>query len=78
MTPMHPLAEDYLRRLQQAARVLPGADRDELVDQIRGHLAAGVGPTRPRRTSATSSTSWARPRPSSPPPTRDTRRSDGG
>ena len=32
----------------------------------------------PRPTSATSSTSWARPRPSSPPPTRDARRSDGG
>ena len=44
MTPMHPLAEDYLRRLEQAARVLPRADRDELVTEIRSHLFAGVGP----------------------------------
>ena len=44
MTITHPLAEDYIRQLEHAARVLPRGDRDELVDQIRSHIAAGMGP----------------------------------
>ena len=40
----HPLADDYLRRLERAARGLPRSDRDELVAQIRSHLDAGLPP----------------------------------
>lgn len=43
-TTAHPLAQDYLRRLDRAARVLPSRDRHELLEQIRGHLDAGLAP----------------------------------
>ncbi len=43
-TTMHPLAEDYLRRLDHAARTLPRREREELVSEIRDHLAAGLTP----------------------------------
>jgi uncharacterized membrane protein len=33
---------DYLQRLDRAARVLPGHERDELVAEIREHIAAAV------------------------------------
>jgi hypothetical protein len=39
---MHPLAEEYLGRLDRAAGALPPADRDELLTEIRGHLRAGL------------------------------------
>jgi hypothetical protein len=42
MTTTHPLAEDYLRRLHQTARVLPRNERDELVAEIRSHLDSGL------------------------------------
>jgi hypothetical protein len=35
---LHPLAAEYLDRLREAARRLPRARRDELVDEIRSHL----------------------------------------
>jgi hypothetical protein len=41
-TTTHPLVDDYLRRLERAARVLPRSQRDELLDEIRSHLAAGL------------------------------------
>jgi hypothetical protein len=44
-TTLHPLAEDYLRRLDHAAWSLPGPDRAELLAEIRGHLEAGLTPT---------------------------------
>jgi hypothetical protein len=40
----HPLADDYLRRLERAARSLPRSDREELLAQIRSHLDAGLTP----------------------------------
>lgn len=43
-TTLHPLADDYLRRLDQAAWSLPGPDRAELLAEIRGHLQAGLTP----------------------------------
>jgi len=43
-TTLHPLAEDYLRRLEHAAWSLPGHDRAELLAEIRGHLQAGLTP----------------------------------
>jgi len=43
-TSTHPLAADYLRRLERAAGVLPRHQRDELVAEIRDHLDAGIGP----------------------------------
>jgi hypothetical protein len=36
------MAEDYLDRLDAAARVLPDQDRDDLVAELRGHLATGL------------------------------------
>jgi hypothetical protein len=44
MTATHPLTADYLRRLEEAARLLPRRERDELVAQIREHLATGCPP----------------------------------
>jgi uncharacterized membrane protein len=41
-TSTHPLAADYLRRLERAAGVLPRRQRDELVAEIRDHLDAGI------------------------------------
>lgn len=40
----HPLVKRYLRRLDDAARRLPRAERRELLDEIRAHLDAGLGP----------------------------------
>ncbi len=45
MTPTdlrHPHLGEYLRRLERAARFLPRHERDELLTEIRGHLAAGI------------------------------------
>jgi hypothetical protein len=44
MTTTHPLAEDYLRRLEHSARLLPRPDREELVAEIRNHLDSGLRP----------------------------------
>jgi hypothetical protein len=44
MTHAHPLADDYLRRLDRAARALPRREREELIADIRGHLDAGLPP----------------------------------
>jgi hypothetical protein len=41
---LHPLAEDYLRRLRQAGRQLPPERLDELLADIEGHLADAVPP----------------------------------
>lgn len=41
-TTLHPLAEEYLSRLERAARDLPPEDRHELLTEIRGHLHAGL------------------------------------
>ncbi len=38
----HPAAVEYLRRLERVAQVLPRAERDELLAQIRDHLEAGL------------------------------------
>ena len=38
------LVTGYLRELERAARALPRAQRDELVAEIRDHLAHGLGP----------------------------------
>jgi hypothetical protein len=43
-TTLHPLAEDYLRRLDRAAWSLPGPDRSELLAEIRAHLEAALTP----------------------------------
>ncbi len=43
-TTAHPLADDYLRRLERAARRLPRSDRDELLAQIRSHVDDGLPP----------------------------------
>lgn len=37
-TPLHPLAADYLRRLEAAAQRLPRRERHELVEAIEEHL----------------------------------------
>jgi hypothetical protein len=37
-TTLHPLAADYLARLESAARRLPSGERRELVEEIRAHL----------------------------------------
>jgi hypothetical protein len=37
-----PLADDYLRRLERAAGVLPRGEREELLTEIRAHLEAGL------------------------------------
>jgi uncharacterized membrane protein len=39
---MHPLGQEYLRRLERAARVLPRGQRGELLEEIRSHLEAGL------------------------------------
>jgi hypothetical protein len=41
-TATHPLVDDYLGRLEHAARPLPRHKRDELVAEIRAHLDAGL------------------------------------
>ncbi len=41
---MHPLGEEYLGRLERAARVLPRGQREELLEEIRSHLEAGLPP----------------------------------
>jgi uncharacterized membrane protein len=41
---MHPLAADYLRDLEREARRLPRAERQELVEEIRAHLAEATDP----------------------------------
>ena len=41
---LHPLAEDYLERLERAAAHLPRARRRELVDEIEAHIVEAVGP----------------------------------
>ena len=41
-TRLNPLAEDYLARLDAAARVLPDQDSEDLVTELRGHLEAGL------------------------------------
>ncbi|MEO7351557.1 MAG: hypothetical protein ABIR34_06575 [Marmoricola sp.] len=41
-TRLNPLAEDYLGRLEAAARVLPNQDREDLLLELRGHLEAGL------------------------------------
>jgi hypothetical protein len=38
-TTLHPLAADYLERLERAARRLPRGERRELVEEIGAHLA---------------------------------------
>lgn len=38
-TTLHPLAADYLERLERAARRLPRAERRELVEEISAHLS---------------------------------------
>ncbi len=43
-TTTHPLAEGYLQRLDHAAGTLPRGQREELVAEIRDHLAAGLPP----------------------------------
>ncbi|MBV9820177.1 MAG: hypothetical protein JOZ07_17750 [Solirubrobacterales bacterium] len=46
MTPdhLHPLAEDYLRRLRRVCRRLPPERLGELSAEIEGHLAAAIPP----------------------------------
>jgi hypothetical protein len=44
MTITHPLADEYLKRLDRAARVLPRHEREELVTDVRTHLQAGLSP----------------------------------
>jgi hypothetical protein len=46
MTPgtLHPLAEDYLRRLRRAGRPLPPERLGELLSEIEGHLSEAVPP----------------------------------
>lgn len=41
-TRLNPLAEDYLRRLEAAARDLPSQDREDRIMELRGHLEAGL------------------------------------
>jgi HAAS len=41
---LHPLAEDYLRRLRQAGRQLPPERLGELLADIEGHLADAIPP----------------------------------
>lgn len=41
---LHPLAEEYLERLDRAAARLPRRRRRELVDDIEGHLLEALGP----------------------------------
>ena len=41
-TTTHPLVEDYLRRLDRAATVLPRGEREELLTEIRAHVEVGL------------------------------------
>ncbi|MBV9803618.1 MAG: hypothetical protein JO130_10525 [Solirubrobacterales bacterium] len=41
---LHPLAADYLERLEHAARSLPRGERRELVAEINAHLAEATDP----------------------------------
>jgi hypothetical protein len=41
---LHPRAEEYLRRLERAARTLPRDRRRELVSEIESHLTEAIGP----------------------------------
>lgn len=41
---LHPLAADYLERLERAARSLPRSDRRELIEEINAHLAEATNP----------------------------------
>ena len=41
---LHPLAEDYLERLDRAAAHLPRARRRELVDELEAHIVEALGP----------------------------------
>jgi hypothetical protein len=43
-TARDPLLDEYLRDLERVARVLPRAQRDELLAEIRDHLDAGLEP----------------------------------
>jgi hypothetical protein len=43
-TSLHPLAEDYLDRLERAARRLPRAERRELIEEIAAHLTETTDP----------------------------------
>jgi hypothetical protein len=43
-TTIHPLAADYLDRLEHAARRLPRGERRELVEEIGAHLAEAIEP----------------------------------
>jgi hypothetical protein len=43
-TSMHPLAEDYLDRLERAARRLPRGERRDLVEEITAHLSEATDP----------------------------------
>ena len=43
-TSLHPLAEDYLDRLERAARRLPRAERRELMEEIAAHLSEATYP----------------------------------
>jgi len=42
-TRLNPLAEDFLRRLDAEARMLPDQDREDLLTELRSHLEAGLG-----------------------------------
>jgi hypothetical protein len=41
---LQPRAEEYRRRLERAARTLPGDRRRELVSEIESHLAEAIRP----------------------------------
>jgi hypothetical protein len=41
---LHPLAQDYLDRLDHAGRSLPRSERRELVAEIRAHLSETIDP----------------------------------
>jgi hypothetical protein len=43
-TTQHPLAADYLRRLERAARRLPRSERRELIEDIGAHLNDAIAP----------------------------------
>jgi hypothetical protein len=43
-TTLHPLAADYLDRLEHAARRLPRGERRELIEEIGAHLAEATYP----------------------------------
>ena len=44
-TTLHPLAADYLKRLERAARRLLRGERRELVEEITAHLSEATDPT---------------------------------